>query len=138
MDDLNDLEDEILADAEAEDALPDKVGWLKTRQVGPDRSLLEADWQEMWFALKGPRITWHQSEQGGTAWAASVAPAGSTVLTAESVILTARKSLEIVSGNTTLLLLASTEPEMAEWKVAVEAAALTSGSLCTEAQMVGR
>lgn len=129
-DDLDALEDEILADAEAESARPDKVGYLKTRQVGPDRSLLEADWQEMWFALKGPQVTWHQSEQHQ--------PAGSLVLTAESVLLTARKSLEIVSGNTTLLLLATTESEMAEWKAAFEAAALASGSLCAEAQMVGR
>ena len=102
--------------AEAEAARPDKVGWLKTRQVGPDNSLLEADWQEMWFVLKGPMVTWHQSEKHE--------PAGSTLLTAESVILTARKSLEIVCGQTTLLLLASTEPEMAEWKVAFETAAL--------------
>ena len=125
---LDDLEDDIMAEFEAEECKPDKAGWLKKRQTGPAVSL--EDWQVMWIAIKGPRIYWQESELH--------AAAGELVLTSDAVILTARKSLEIVAGNTTLLLLAATAEELLAWRESIEAAAVDSAATICDAKLVGR
>ncbi len=125
---LDALEDEIMAEAAAEEAKPDRCGRLKKRQTGPDQAL--EDWSEMFVCLKGPRLYWQLSE--------SAAVAGELVLTSDTVVLTGRKSLEIVSGNSTLLLLAATEAEAEGWKGAIEAAAAGSEAVVCDAKLVGR
>ena len=117
-----------MAEAAAEEAKPDRCGRLKKRQTGPDQAL--EDWSEMFVCLKGPRLYWQLSE--------SAAVAGELVLTSDTVVLTGRKSLEIVSGNSTLLLLAATEAEAEEWKGAIEAAAAGSEAVVCDAKLVGR